>query len=256
MTLGDLARTVKPDADVTVVDGFAVPAEERNVFALAESAEVTLAKRGQMPDPEDFRAMAAALNPPGTADALARVTVGVAGCGGLGSHAALALARLGVGRMVLVDFDVVEPTNLNRQAYNACHIGRHKVDALAELLAACNPSVSVSRVRDRVTADNALRIFSGCPVVIECFDRPEEKAVLVEALLAASEGPVVVAASGLAGLGPANEIVTRRAAKRLWLIGDGTSAIGPGAGLAAPRVLIAAGHQALCAARIILGNSE
>ena len=91
-------------------------------------------------------------------------------------------------------------------------------------------------------------------MVVEAFDRAEMKSMLVETVLTELPESVVVAASGLAGYGPNNDIVTRKVSDRFWLVGDMVSAAAPGAGLMAPRVGIAASHQANQVVRIILGE--
>lgn len=243
-----------PDADLALIDGSPVEASEWDAIHPGPEAEVVLARRGALPDPDTYQALLLSRNHPGTVAKLSAATVGIAGCGGLGSHAALALARMGVGCLVLADFDIVEPTNLNRQAYFAEDVGRPKVDALADLLGRVNPCVTVSAANLRLDQENSARFFANCDVILECLDQAEAKGMLVEAILSGLKDVPLVAASGLAGLGDANRIATRKIMNRLWLIGDGESGVGPGVGLAAARVLVAAGHQALCAARLIVGD--
>lgn len=180
--------------------------------------------------------------------------VGIAGAGGLGSNIAVMLARSGVGRLRIVDFDAVDASNLNRQHYFRQHLGRPKVDALAEQLRAIDPGIRVDARRERVTAANARALFAVCPIVCEAFDDPEAKALLVDELLSLPDGPVVIAGNGMAGLGPADQVVTRRLGRRLYLCGDGQSDVGAGQVLYAPRVVLCAAQQALLALRLILGQ--
>jgi sulfur carrier protein ThiS adenylyltransferase len=184
--------------------------------------------------------------------ALEAATVGVAGLGGLGSQIALALARTGVGHLRLVDFDVVDLANLNRQAYDIADLGRPKTDAIAARIAAINPYVDVRMTRARVTADNAAELFADAPVVCEAFDDPIAKAMLTETLLG-QRGVVLIGASGMAGHDRTDTIATRRVGARWWLCGDETSDIGTGAPMVAPRVMACAGAQAMLAIRVILG---
>ena len=187
---------------------------------------------------------------------LKAATVGIAGAGGLGSAVAVALARVGVGRLVIADFDVVEPSNLNRQQYFIDQIGLPKVEALAANLQRTNPYVAVEPHPVRLDPENVPVIFAGCSIVVEAFDRADMKAMLVDTVLTQMQGVTVVAASGLAGYGPNNAITTRKITSRLYLIGDGTSEAQPGQGLMAPRVAIAAGHQANLVVRLILGEDS
>lgn len=252
-TLAQLAASIMPDADLALVNDIPVGTGDWDMTTLADGADVVLARRGAMPPPEDYRRLLVAHNPPGTAERLLASAVGLAGCGGLGSNAALALARMGVGRLVLVDFDIVEPTNLNRQAFFAADIGRPKAEALRGLVRNVNPLIECEAHSLTIDPGNAAGLFAGCHVVLECLDKPSAKRMLVETLLSESPSVPVVAASGLAGLGGGNAITTRRTLPNLWMVGDGESEVAGGMGLAAPRVAIAAGQQALCAVRILLG---
>ncbi|GAB2044138.1 thiamine biosynthesis protein ThiF [Agathobaculum sp. TL06] len=187
---------------------------------------------------------------------LDRAAVGVAGLGGLGSHIAVSLARLGVGRLVLVDFDVVDVTNLNRQHYTMKDIGIPKTLALLEQLEAINPYLNYETYTERIIPANAVRLFAGCDVVCEAFDRPDQKAMLIETLLEQLPETPIVSGSGMAGFGSANAIRTERRFGRLYLCGDGTSDVSDGLGLMAPRVAVCAAHQAAMTLRLLLGERE
>lgn len=178
--------------------------------------------------------------------------VAIAGLGGLGSHIAVMLVRSGVGRLHLVDFDRVDISNLNRQEYDIRHLGRYKTEALAERLHEINPYVELHSDTVRVTSENAAKLFGGQSIVCEAFDVPEQKAMLVNALLEQCPNTVVVSGSGMAGIGDANCIQTRKVGRRLYLCGDGQTDVKPLAGLMAPRVSICAGHQANQVIRLIL----
>ena len=186
----------------------------------------------------------------------AAASVGIAGLGGLGSHIAVLLARLGVGRLVLADFDRVDVTNLNRQHYFLPHLGRYKTEALAEQFRQINPWLDYEIHTCKVTADNAPALFRGCQVVCEAFDRAEEKAMLVQAVLTGLPDTLLVSGSGMAGSGSANAIRSRRAMGRLYLCGDGESEMEQGRGLMAPRVAVCAAHQATLVMRLLLGETE
>ncbi|WP_080797188.1 sulfur carrier protein ThiS adenylyltransferase ThiF [Arabiibacter massiliensis] len=181
--------------------------------------------------------------------------VGIAGLGGLGSHIAVMLARSGVGALHLVDFDVVDEGNLNRQHYFREHLGRPKTDALAEQLLRIDPRLDLALDRVRVDAGNAAALFSGERIVCEAFDDPAAKADLVNALLAQAPGTTVVAASGMAGAGPAAEVRTRRVGRRLYVCGDGATDVADEA-LYAPRVVLCAAQQALVVVRLALGLED
>ncbi len=230
----------KPDADVLVVNGY--PAAGSTV--LEEGDRVVLIRRGERPSSEELEALLMARHSPGVHSKLKKAVVGIAGLGGLGSAVAIALARTGVGTLVLADFDVVEPSNLNRQQYFLEHLGAVKVDALSGLLARINPYVKVKTRREALNPDNIPQIFRDCDVLVECFDRAEEKAMLLETAAERLPETFLIAASGLAGYGESNAIRTFRIGERIFLVGDLVSAAQIGRGLMAPRVGIAAHHQA------------
>lgn len=185
---------------------------------------------------------------------LRNARVAVAGIGGLGSHVAVMLARCGIGTLHLIDFDTVEVSNLNRQAYRVCHLGRRKVDALAEELQTIQPYCRVLTTHVRISEENAVDVLCDDTLVIEAFDDPKAKAMLVNTLLTQTKDKVVIAASGMVGYGDSNDIRTERVTRRLYICGDGTSDLADGLALMAPRVMICAGHQANMAVRSILGK--
>ena len=204
------------------------------------------------PDRDTFRAALVARHGEERQAKFDAARVAVCGLGGLGSNIAAALARAGVGHLHLVDFDKVEPSNLNRQQYAANQVGLAKAEATKVNIAAINPYCDVTAETVRVTADNVAALLAADDIVCEAFDRAEEKATLVSGVMAAFPEKPVVAASGMAGLASANAITTRRVARWLYVCGDGTSEIAPGAGLMAPRVAICAGHQANKVLQLIL----
>jgi sulfur carrier protein ThiS adenylyltransferase len=252
LTLASLAESFKPGADVLVLNGF--PASGDTV--VRDGDELFLIRRGELPSEEELEYLMAARHTPGVHSRLKQARVGIAGAGGLGSAVAVALARVGIGCLVIADFDVVEPSNLNRQQYFVDQLGLFKVDALTANLARINPYVLVQPHCVRLGPENIPAIFAGCSIVVEAFDRADMKVMLVETVLGRMPDITVVAASGLAGYGPNNAIVTRSLASRLYMVGDLVSEARPGNGLMAPRVGIAASHQANQVVRIILGEEE
>jgi len=180
-------------------------------------------------------------NVPGSAGLLRGCCVGVAGCGGIGSNAALALARAGVGRLILADQERVEESNLNRQQYFLEDVGRWKVEALADRLRSVNPDLRVAARRLELTRANLPEVFAEADCLIEAFDRAEAKAWLVEAWCRAFPGRLVAAASGVSGLGRTEALRVRRSGCIVFC-GDETS--DDAEGFCAPRVAIAANMQA------------
>ena len=176
----------------------------------------------------------------------------VAGLGGLGSHVSVFLARAGVGHLHLVDFDKVEMSNLNRQHYFISHLGMDKTEALKEQLLQINPWLDIKTSCERVTEENIPRLFHNADIICEALDSPENKAMLVNSCLELFPEKPLVCASGMAGFGRSNAIVTRQVGKNFYLCGDGVSGLKEGQGLAAPRVALCAAHEAILILELIL----
>ncbi len=173
---------------------------------------------------------------------LQKVTVGIAGVGGLGSNCAMHLVRSGFKRFVLIDFDRVDESNLNRQAYQLDQVGQFKVMALSKNLRAVNPDLNLDVRTVDVTPENMGAIFMDCDVVIEAFDQPLFKKALVETFLPTDK--LIVAASGIGGTGNADAIVTRKVRDNFYMIGDMETECSTENPPLSPKVAIAAAKQA------------
>ena len=182
--------------------------------------------------------------------------VAICGLGGLGSNVAVALARAGVGFLHLIDFDRVDLTNLNRQQYTVDQLGRYKTEALAELLGRIAPYCDLRTDTVRLTQENLADLLAEDHIICEAFDNPEAKAMLVSGVLERFPQKPLVAASGMAGLGSANTIRTRRAFGKLYLCGDGSSDLSGVPGLVSARVAVCAAHQANMILRLLAGETE
>ena len=185
-------------------------------------------------------------------DKLRNAYVAIAGLGGLGSNLAVMLARSGVGHIGMVDFDVVDVTNLNRQVYRIPHVGKYKTEALKEILDQINPYLDYQFRREKVTKENIRELFTGYPIVCEAFDQADQKAMLVQELLTGFPDTIVISGNGMAGFGDANDIRTRKMMRRLYVCGDEKTDIADGVGLMSPRVTLCAAHQANKVLQIIL----
>ncbi len=249
--LHELRDQHKPDADVLIVNGFPAATDQE----LKDGDRVTLIRRGEQPTAQELEALMIARHTPGVHAKIKHSCVGIAGVGGLGSNIAIALARVGVGRLIIVDFDLVEPSNLNRQQYFIDQIGLPKVEALRDNLRRINPGVAVEIHQVKITPENLSELFGQVDVLVEAFDAADQKAMLANNFLRLPLSTPIVVASGMAGFEPSNSIVTRVAGERLYLVGDGVTAAGPGCGLMAPRVGIAAHHQANAVLRLLLGET-
>ena len=183
-------------------------------------------------------------------------TVAVCGLGGLGSNIAIALARAGIGKLLLIDFDRVDITNLHRQQYKANQISLYKADALAENLLEIAPYTEIKTVTAKITEENFADLLKGADVVCEAFDNAEAKAMLVNGVLEQLPQCYLVAASGMAGMDTPNTIQTRKVMKHFYLCGDETNDVADTIGLVAPRVMLCAAHQAHTVLRILAGEYE
>ena len=183
-------------------------------------------------------------------------TVAICGLGGLGSNIAISLARAGIGTLILIDFDRVDITNLHRQQYKANQIRMNKTDALRDNLLEIAPYVALKTHTIRVTEENAAHLLQGADIICEAFDNAECKAMLTNLVLETMPDKYLVAASGMAGMGSANTIQTRRVSKRFYICGDGASDVSEAGSLLASRVMLCAAHQAHTVLRILAGEFE
>ena len=188
--------------------------------------------------------------------AFSSATVAICGLGGLGSNIAIHLARAGLGKLILIDFDRVDITNLHRQQYKADQIGMYKTEALSENLKEIAPYISLEVHTERITEDNAVTLLKDANIICEAFDNAEAKAMLTDIVLSELPDKYLVAASGMAGMGVTNSIKTRRITSRFYLCGDETSDVSDDIGLVAPRVALCAAHQALTVLRILAKQFE
>jgi len=188
--------------------------------------------------------------------AFSAAAVAICGLGGLGSNITIHLARAGIGKLILIDFDRVDLTNLHRQQYRASQIGMFKTDALADNLREINPYIELETHTERITENNAVNLLQGTDIVCEAFDDAECKAMLTDIVLSEMPDKYLVATSGMAGLGSANSIKTRKITSRFYLCGDESSDLSDGIGLVAPRVALCAAHQAHTVLRILAKQFE
>ena len=220
--------------------------------AIASVQNEAAASREYPISKQDLDAAFDARFPASVAHALRNAHVAIAGLGGLGSNIAVMLARSGVGHLLLVDFDTVDTTNLNRQAYGISHLGMPKTQAIRQILADINPYLDIQTKQVRVTERNAAELFSGWPILCEAFDKPDQKSMLISTVLAQCPATTMVSGNGMAGYGEANGIRTERRLGRLYVCGDQSTDVGNSIGLMAPRVAVCAGHQANKAIQLIL----
>ena len=241
-----------PEKLVIIVDGFQI---NKNI-PLTPGMNIVVIPKGTMPDEDTLEMMMCARHTPGIYDKVKQAYVAIAGLGGLGSHIAVSLARTGVGHLHLIDFDDVEPSNLNRQQYKMKHLGMPKTEALRQELEEINPYITITTDQIRVDDNNIKTLFLQDESICEAFDKPEAKSMLVNGILEHFPEKTVVAASGMAGYGSSNAIQTKKVTNHFYICGDLESSVQPGNGLMAPRVSICAGHQANMVLRLIIKETE
>lgn len=237
---------------VLILNGFQVSED----FKLNFNDKVVIIKKGAMVDEEEFESMVSARSTPGVYNAIKNSKVAIAGLGGLGSNIAIMLSRLGVGNLLLVDFDVVEPSNLNRQQYLIKDLGRYKTDAIKETISQINPFINVEIRTTKVSKDNVEELFKDYNIVCEAFDKADQKAMLINSLSFKLPDTKIVSASGLAGFESSNSIQTKKVMNNIYICGDLENEAKPFNGLMAPRVTICASHQANMVLRLLLGIDD
>ena len=183
-------------------------------------------------------------------------TIALCGLGGLGSNIAISLARAGIGKLILIDFDQVDITNLHRQQYKANQIGMDKTDALSENLKEIAPYIGIESHTVRITEDNAVELLKDADIICEAFDNAECKAMLTNLILETMPNKFLVVASGMAGFGSANSIRTRKITSRFYLCGDEESDVQSEGSLVSSRVMLCAAHQAHTVLRILAEQFE
>ena len=251
-SLYELKEIYGKNCDVTIFNGFQTPDD----CSLNDGDSVFFIKKGVMPSENELEAMMAARHTPDVHRKVKNASVAVAGLGGLGSNIAVMLARTGVGSLLLVDFDIVEPSNLNRQSYYISHLGMLKTDAVKSQIEQINPFINVETICVKVTDDNVRELFADYDIICEAFDNPVSKAVLVNGIMENFPDKKIVSGSGMAGYESSNLIRTKNPFKNFYICGDGVNEAKIGNGLMSPRVSVCAGHQANMILRLILGIEE
>lgn len=249
-TLEFFQSVSKNENDVWIVNGFAT----KENLDLKENDELFCIEKNTLPPYEALDAMMRARHTPKLHDKLKKASVAICGLGGLGSHIAINLARSGVGRLHLIDFDVIEPSNLNRQAYMIEDLGKFKAEALKEQIGKINPFIEVFAQVLKIEKENIAELFINDDIVCEAFDSAKYKALLAQNFHKFYPQKPLICGSGLAGYGDSNSIQTKKIAKNFYVCGDLKNEAKVGNGLMAPRVNICAGHQANLVLELLVGE--
>ncbi|XAM36604.1 hypothetical protein TPHSE_08800 [Terrisporobacter petrolearius] len=234
-------------SDVVVLNGFPIKKDE----ILKENDRVTLIEKGKKPSINELESLMIARHTPKVHEKLKAGRVAILGLGGLGSNIAISLARIGVGKLILVDYDVVEPSNLNRQQYFIDDIGKYKAEAMKEHLDKINPFIDAEIHNDYITREN-MNFLHKADIIIEAFDDPNCKAEISNFVLIHMREKYLIASSGMAGYYDSNLIVTKKIREKFYICGDFVHEAKEGEGLMAPRVAICANHMANLASTILI----
>ncbi|HDP74688.1 MAG TPA: sulfur carrier protein ThiS adenylyltransferase ThiF [Bacteroidales bacterium] len=186
---------------------------------------------------------------------LKHYTVGIAGAGGLGSNIAMHLTRVGIGKLIVADFDVVQESNLNRQFYFRHQLGHKKVDALEANLLATNPELRIEVHDTKLDAQSIAKIYNDVDVMVEAFDKAEMKEIIAEVFQSEYPNIPLVMGNGMAGWGNSNDMQVHQFGN-LYICGDGVSEIADDLPPLSPRVGICAAMQANVVLEILLGNGR
>ncbi len=180
-------------------------------------------------------------------------TVGIAGAGGLGSNAAVSLARAGIGRIIIVDFDVIESSNLNRQYYFLDQIGQSKVATLKQTIQRITTNTTVVGINEKLTPGSMYQPFTSADVIIEALDEAKTKTFFIEDILEHLPNIPLIAASGVAGYGKSDRILTQRLGN-LYVCYDEQAESSENDVVLAPKVCLMANWQANIALELLLGD--
>lgn len=182
---------------------------------------------------------------------ISRSKVAICGLGGLGSNIAVMLARAGVGKLILIDFDSVDLSNIHRQQYKIGQIGMKKTDAITENTAELNPYIEIETHCKKITESNAYNLLKNADIICEAVDDAETKAMIADVWAERLTDKYLVSASGMAGFGDPNNIKTRKITSRFFVCGDGVSGADEETGIVSSGVTLCAAHQAHTVLRII-----
>ena len=188
--------------------------------------------------------------------AFLNATVAICGLGGLGSNIATALTRAGIGKLILIDFDEVDITNLNRQQYKMIQLGRPKTECCLENLRDISPYTEIEIHTVKLTEENIPELLGEADIICEAFDKADQKAMLVNTVLETFPDKYMLSGTGMAGFGSANTIQSRKVFGKFYLCGDEKSDVNDGIGLVASRVMVCAAHEAHMVLRILSGELD
>ncbi|MBO5599494.1 MAG: sulfur carrier protein ThiS adenylyltransferase ThiF, partial [Candidatus Methanomethylophilus sp.] len=245
-SISELKETQTSDFIYAMVNG----RHEESDYVLSDGDTVRIVKKGDSEEDISGHSLIQRYSAE-KYERISKTGVGIAGLGGIGSHVAAALVRTGIKDLVIADFDCVDITNLSRQNYSMKDLGLPKSEATERVLKSIAPWIKVEAHNIRLTEDNVAEIFGNCDIVIEAFDSPEAKAMLVSAMYESHPEKWIVSCSGMAGFDSTSTMDIKRRFGHVVIVGDGVSDKDE-VGLVATRVMTCAGMMAHTAVRLIL----
>ena len=245
-SISELKETQTSDFIYAMVNG----RHEESDYVLSDGDTVRIVKKGDSEEDISGHSLIQRYSAE-KYERISKTGVGIAGLGGIGSHVAAALVRTGIKDLVIADFDCVDITNLSRQNYSMKDLGLPKSEATERVLKSIAPWIKVEAHNIRLTEDNVAEIFGNCDIVIEAFDSPEAKAMLVSAMYESHPEKWIVSCSGMAGFDSTSTMDIKQRFGHVVIVGDGVSDKDE-VGLVATRVMTCAGMMAHTAVRLIL----
>lgn len=176
--------------------------------------------------------------------------IGIAGCGGLGTNIANALARSGFIDFEIIDNDIVEGSNLNRQNYFIDEIGLNKTDVTGKRIRQINPDANIITHKIRLSKGNFNKYFRDRGIVFEAFDNKPSKKLFLEML--GNSDRLLIMGSGMAGIKGDGSIKIKKVKRNLFIVGDGITDADKKNPPLAPRVIACAALMASVALENIL----
>jgi sulfur carrier protein ThiS adenylyltransferase len=167
--------------------------------------------------------------------------IGIGGAGGLGSNTAMMLVRTGFNNFEIVDYDVIEPSNLNRQQFFADEVGLSKVDVLKKRLLQINPDLRIIIHKTKWSTEIGNQFFQNCDFIIEAFDQADWKKKFVDYYH--DKTKYIISGNGMAGLLEKKPLQIRRIGN-IYIAGDGSTDTHQGHPPMAPRVTACAAMMA------------
>lgn len=178
------------------------------------------------------------------------VKIGIGGAGGLGSNAAMMLVRTGFDKLEVLDFDIIEASNLNRQQYYADEVGLSKVEVLEKRLLAINPDLRITIHKTKWSPGIGNQFFKDCDFIVEAFDQVDFKHQFVN--FYHDRAKYIVSGVGMAGLLEKQPMKIKKMGN-IYFAGDITTCAHKGNPPMAPRVTMCAAMMAEIILDLTLG---